>query len=198
MKKLHCFLALLISFSVQAQSGYKIGDKVQDFSLLDVKKNTMVSLSNHASSKVVVLVFTSHSCPYTKIYEQRAKEFIEEYRKKEVAFLLINPNNPASYPEDAPAEMAKAASERGYTTPYLSDASQQVANMYGANKTPEVFILKNQGGVFYLKYKGAIDDNPQVAKDVTATYVKDALDALLGNRAVKISEKRATGCVIHR
>lgn len=198
MKKLYCFLALLIPFSLSAQTGYKVGDKVADFSLQNVKDNSSVSLSSFATKKVVVLVFTSHNCPYSKIYEQRAKNFIQEFEQKGVSFLLINPNNPASNPEESAEEMAKAAKERDYKSPYLSDPKQEVCDKFGATKTPEIFILKNQGGSFIVKYKGAIDDNPQVANDVTSSYLKEALEALLSNQPVKITEKRAMGCMIHR
>lgn len=175
-----------------------MGDKVDDFSLLNVKDKSTVSLSNFFSKKIVVIVFTSHNCPYTKIYEQRAKSFIQDYEKKGVGFLLINPNNPASNPEESTEEMAKAAKERDYVSPYLSDSTQTVCDKFGATKTPEVFILKNQGSHFVLKYKGAIDDNPQVEDKVSSRYVKEALEALLNNQTVKITEKKATGCMIHR
>ncbi|HVD98039.1 MAG TPA: redoxin domain-containing protein [Cytophagaceae bacterium] len=198
MKNIICFLVLLIPFSLLAQTGYKVGDKVDDFTLPNVKDKSTVSLNNYASSKAIVIVFTSHTCPYTKIYEQRAQNFVQEYEQKGVTFLLVNPNNPASNPEESAEEMAEAAKERGYRCPYLSDATQKVTDKFGASKTPEVFVLKNQGGSFVLKYKGAIDDNPQMANDVTSSYLKDALDSVLSNQPVKISEKRATGCMIHR
>ncbi len=197
MKKIFCLLALLIPVSLMGQ-GYRIGDKIEDFTLLNVKDKSNVSLSGLSSKKAVVIVFTSHNCPYTKIYEQRAKNFILEYEQKGVIFLLINPNNPAANPEESAEEMAKAAQERGYHSVYLSDASQKVCDKFGATKTPEVFVLKNQSGNFVLKYKGAIDDNPQVANDVTSHYLREALEAVLNNQPVKITEKRATGCMIHR
>ncbi|HSZ24993.1 MAG TPA: thioredoxin family protein [Cytophagaceae bacterium] len=193
------FLLLLpfLTFG-QASSIYKVGDKVENFTLTNVVDGSKVSLSGLSSTKAVVLVFTSHECPYTKIYEQRVKDFVQEYNQKGVLFLLINSNNPVSNPEESPEEMAKAAKERGYKSPYLSDASQIVCKQYGASKTPEIFVLKNQSNGFVVKYKGAIDDNPQNATDVTAHYLKDALDAILNNQPVKITEKRASGCMIHQ
>ncbi len=197
MKKFFFIVALLIPLSVFAQ-GYKVGDKIEDFSLLDVKDKSKFSLSSLFSKKIVVIVFTSHNCPYTKIYEQRAKNFITEYEKKGVYFLLINPNNPANNPEESSEEMAKAAKEKDYSSPYLSDSTQAVCDKFGASKTPEVFILKSYGNHFILKYKGAIDDNPKAEGKVSARYVKEAIDALLCNQPVKITEKKATGCMIHR
>ena len=198
MKKLYCLLTLLIPFSISAQTGYKVGDKVEDFTLQNVKDKSNISLSSFASKKVVVIVFTSHNCPYSKIYEQRAKEFIQNYEQKGVSFLLINPNSPSTNAEESVEGMAAAAMQRDYKSPYLADPNQSVCDKFGATKTPEIFILKNQGGSFIIKYKGAIDDNPQVASDVTSNYLKEALEALLAGQPVKISEKRATGCMIHR
>lgn len=198
MKKIFSLLAFLIPVSLLAQTGYKVGDKVDDFSLENVKDKSTVSLSGYASKKAVVLVFTSHNCPYSKIYEQRAKTFVQEYEQKGVTFLLINPNNPVANPEDSPEEMAKAAAERDYHSAYLSDGAQKICDKFGATKTPEVFVLKFQSGSFVLKYRGAIDDNPQVANDVTSSYLREALEAVLNNQPVKITEKRATGCMIHR
>ena len=198
MKKLYSLLAILIPFSLAAQTGYKVGDKVEDFNLQNVKDKSAVTLTGYSSKKAIVIVFTSHNCPYTKIYEQRAKAFMQEFEQKGVAFLLINPNSPTANAEESPEEMAEAAKERDYRSPYLSDANQAVCDKFGATKTPEVFVLKNQGGSFIVKYKGAIDDNPQVASDVTSSYLREALEAVLNNQPVKITEKRATGCMIHR
>jgi peroxiredoxin len=198
MNRLYFLIIFLVPFSLSAQTGYKVGDKVDDFTLQNVKDKLNVSLNALSSKKAIVIVFTSHNCPYSKIYEQRAKNFIQEYEAKGVAFLLINPNNPSSNPEESIEEMATAAKEREYRSPYLSDGKQSVCDKFGATKTPEVFVLKNQGGSFFVKYKGAIDDNPQVATDVSSSYLREALDAVLSNQPVKISEKRATGCMIHR
>ncbi len=198
MKNLFFILILLIPCSLLAQSGYKVGDKVDDFTLLNAKDKLTLALSNFSSKKIVVLLFTSHNCPYTKIYEQRANAFIQKYEQKGVSFLLINPNNPISNPEESIEEMSKAAREGNYQSPYLLDADQLVCDKFGNTKTPEVFVLKNQGGNFVLKYKGAIDDSPQVAVNVSINYLQDALEAILSNQPVKISEKKATGCMIHR
>jgi peroxiredoxin len=198
MKRILFLIILLAPLYLLAQKGYKVGDKIEDFSLKNVKDKSTVSLSHFLSRKIVVIVFTSHNCPYTKVYEQRAKSFIKEYEQKGVSFLLINPNNPINNPEESADEMAKAAQEGNYVTPYLSDSAQTVCDQFGATKTPEIFVLKNHGNHFVLKYKGAIDDNPQVDGKATSTYLKEALEALLNNQPVKITEKKATGCKIHR
>jgi peroxiredoxin len=95
--------------------------------------------------------------------------------------------------------MARHAKEKGYRFPYLADKEHRVAGMLGATKTPEAFVLQNNGGgTFVLKYRGAIDDNPQVAQEVTVNYLHDAIAATLNRRNLSVAEKRPTGCMIKR
>lgn len=196
MKKLFVSLLLVMSSVAFSQTGYQIGDKVANFTLTNVSDNSQLSLASFNSSKAVVIIFTSHNCPYSKIYENRIKKLISEYDSKGVKFLLVNPNNPDSHPEDAASEMAVAA--KNYNAPYLADPKQQLANAFGATKTPEVMVLKNTNGTFVLKYHGAIDDNPQVESDVTSHFLREALEAVITGGVLKYSEKRATGCMIYR
>ena len=68
----------------------------------------------------------------------------------------------------------------------------------GATKTPQVFLLKNNGGNFSLVYSGAIDDNPQVQGDVHKSYLKDAIDIMLTNQKIETPEVRPVGCTIRK
>ncbi|HEX8545391.1 MAG TPA: thioredoxin family protein [Cytophagaceae bacterium] len=190
--------ALLLSISSYSfGQGYNVGDKVADFSLSNSLDNSQISLGNFAKSKSVVIVFSSPACPYVKLYEDRLVQLANDFASKEVRFLFINPNNSKASAEDSPAEMAKRAREKNYSFPYLVD-NAQVSSAFGASKTPEVFVLKNINGSFVLQYKGAIDDNPQVAADVTNSYLKEAINSILTNSSMKVADKRASGCMIKK
>jgi peroxiredoxin len=199
MKKLLVLSFLVLSLSAFRQEPYEINDAIQDFSLANaLDNNNMVSLSDFAKSKAVVLVFNSPSCAFCKIYDDRLVQLANDFKGQDVTFLFINPNNASVSSDDSPSQMAKRAKEKGYTFPYLIDGNQKIANRLGATKTPEAFVLKNVNGSFVLKYKGAIDDNPQLSSDVTSPYLKDAITAVLSNTAVKVPERRATGCMIKK
>ncbi len=43
---------------------------------------------------------------------------------------------------------------------------------------------------------GAMDDSPNNESKVTKTYLKPAIDAVLGNETVEVTETRAVGCGI--
>lgn len=189
------YILLWISiFSVKAQGNAK----VKDFTLLNTVDNQQVSLSDFSDKKGVVVIFTSNYCPYSKLYEDRIEGLASEYSNKGIQFLLINPNNPQSSKDDSIEEMAKKARERGYKFPYLADKEQKVAKMFGASKTPEAFVLKSSSNQFNIIYRGKIDNNPQVASDVSSFYLKDAIEAILNNKEVATTSERPTGCMIKR
>ncbi|MFC5269518.1 thioredoxin family protein [Adhaeribacter terreus] len=190
------FVFLLLSLNVLAQSGYQLGQKVADFTLKDAN-GRQVSLHDFAGTKTVVLVFTNNLCPYSKLYENRLVSLNNTYQNRGVRFLFINPAIGAEDGETV-ADMAKKVSERNYTFPYLADEGQKISQQFGATKTPEVFVLHGAGKDFILKYKGAIDDNPQLESGVKDTYLRNAIEAVLNDRNVQAFDKRATGCLIKK
>ncbi|SFG84776.1 redoxin domain-containing protein [Pontibacter chinhatensis] len=181
--------ALLVSVGVYAQ-GYKVGDKVADFTLQGAN-NQSVTLSELANAKTVVLVFTNNQCPYAKLYENRLVTLASNYNAKGTQFIFINPGA-----GDAGETLQDMASRK--YSPYLADVGQKVSSQFGATKTPEVFVLHNTGEEFILKYKGAIDDNPQMESGVKNFYLRNVLDEVIANHPVSTSDKRATGCLIKK
>ncbi len=171
---------------------------IQDFTLKNAVDGKEFSLSSYKSSQAVVVIFTSNYCPYAKLYEDRILDLAEGYQNKEVKFILINPNNPDRSQIEGLQKMAEKARTKSFEFPYLSDSDQKVADMFGAEKTPEAFLLKNEKGTFRVVYKGAIDDNPQVASDVSQKFLKDAIDKVLQNGAIAKADIHPTGCVIRR
>jgi hypothetical protein len=67
--------------------------------------------------------------------------------------------------------------------------------VYGATKTPHVFLLdKNR----VVKYIGAIDDSPEDAAGVEVPYLANAIEALKMGKEPDPSVTRAIGCGIKR
>jgi hypothetical protein len=82
--------------------------------------------------------------------------------------------------------------------PYLADKDQIAMEALGARKSTEVFLISKAGGKLNLVYSGAIDDNPQVAKDVKQPFLKDAIEKLLAGQKIEVANQRASGCTIRR
>lgn len=185
-------VASALLFAAPNMPEYKIGDTIKNFSLINTGDNKAISLVDFTDRKAIVIVFTSHSCPYSKIYDQRLITLAKQYDQAQVKFMFINSQTVSN--EDQPVKMASWSSANGLT--YLTDPRKEVARQFSATRTPEAFVLKNLNGKFILQYKGAIDDNPQAANQVNVEYLKTAITSVLSNEAVKVPEKRATGCVL--
>jgi peroxiredoxin len=194
-KIIYLVIFSLVGFSFKET---EVEDGVQNFSLINAIDNSTVSLNDFTKSKAVVIVFSSPSCAFSRHYDDRLINLANEFKPKDATFLLINPNNPSVSTEDNSAAMMKRAQEKNYPFPFLIDKDQQAADIFGASKTPEAFVLKYTNGSFVVRYKGAIDDNPQLASEVRASYLRDAIQSVINNSPVKISEKKATGCSIKK
>ena len=94
--------------------------------------------------------------------------------------------------------MTKKGRQLGLTMPYLADKDQTLMQSLKATKSSHCFLLKSTGGKFMVFYNGAFDDNAQVEADVRASYLRDAITAMLNNQSIAMTEVRPVGCNIKR
>ncbi len=116
----------------------------------------------------------------------------KEYSEKSVQLLALNSNNSSLSPADTYAEMVLRVREKCFNFPYVKDEDRTVARAYGAVCTPHVFLLDQDR---MLRYKGRIDDSRNPER-VTVNDLKNAIDDLLANRPVRVSETTPFGCSI--
>jgi hypothetical protein len=171
-----------------------LAQQVTDFSLTNVVNGKAVSLETYPSCSGVAIIFTTNACPYDEYYRGRIAKLSNEYADK-VPILLVNSSID---PVESADNMTKKAQQLGLSIPYLSDKDQSLMAKLGATKSPQVFLLKNDGGKFQVVYKGAIDDNAQVEADVRYAYLKDAIDIMLTNQKIATAEVRPVGCTIKK
>lgn len=172
------------------------GQSIESFSLPNSINDSNFSLSTYKSDKAVVIIFYSGKCAYGDHYFERIISIKDEFSAKGVKFILINANSSAYVPEESLKEMKNFAEKSNLNIPYLADKDKMVKNMLKATRTPEAFVLKPSQGQFSVVYKGAIDDNPQSAGDVSHTYLQDALFNLLNNSKIEFPQTRPVGCLI--
>ena len=156
----------------------------------------MISLKDYSSSKGIILIFTCNHCPFSKAYEDRIIQINKMYAEKGFPVIAINPNDEISVPEDSYDNMKIRAKEKGFVFPYIHDATQQIAKTYGATRTPHVYLLKNNSGVFSIAYIGAIDDNHSDAENVKEKYLANAIESLMQNKSANPDFTKAIGCSI--
>jgi peroxiredoxin len=172
--------------------GYKIGDTASDFELKNVD-GKMVSMADYPDAKGYIVIFTCNSCPYAVMYEDRIIELHNNYASKGYPVIAINPNDADIKPDDSYKSMQERAKTKGFDFPYIYDEKQEIFPVYGATKTPHVFLLNNEKVVEYI---GAIDDNAQDATAVSQKYVENAIAALENGKKPDPATTRAIGCSI--
>jgi len=170
-----------------------LGTAAPNFSLPDVDGRT-VSLADFAGSKALLVMFICNHCPFVKHVAAQLAQLARDYQAKGVAIVGISSNDIEAHPADSPAEMKEEAEMRGYTFPYLFDATQQVAHAYQAACTPDFFLFDSQQK---LAYRGQLDDSrPGNNLPVTGADLRAALDSLVAGKAVPAEQKASIGCNI--
>lgn len=165
--------------------------QISDFSLKQTD-GTMVSSAVYKSKAVWVVVFTGNHCVYSKKYEDRLISLSKEYAGKGVGFMLINSNDPNQSEEENLTNMKLRVKEKSFPFVYLQDELQAVAKMFGAQKNPEVFVMKGN----QIIYKGAIDNNPLMPEKANKQYLREAIDAGISGKTPAESSVTASGCNI--
>lgn len=185
----------LASFSVGPWQGSGF---IEDFKLPNVVDGQEFSLREYEETPTVVVIFTSLYCPYAQLYEERISKLINDFQGDDIRFILINSNSPKNSPKESKENMSRMAQDKSLSVPFLADHDQRVARLFGAEKSPEVFVLARQKKSFKIVYQGAIDDNPQVPSDVHHYYLRDFLKASGSGKTYSLRTTPATGCMIKR
>lgn len=169
-----------------------IGDSAPNFNLFGVD-GKQYSLEKFDQKKAIIVVFSCNHCPFVKIYEDRLIAIQKDYAARGVQLIAINSNDETRYPEESLKNMIIRAQSKKFNFPYLRDKNQSVAEAYGAERTPEVFLFDNDR---ILRYHGRIDDNVEEPHEVRFHYLRDALDKILTGKEVSTKETAIIGCTI--
>ncbi|MEN0003476.1 MAG: thioredoxin family protein [Bacteroidota bacterium] len=189
------------SFTTTEAPPLKVGDVAPAFTLKNVDGKMYplreIKDANGNTPKGYVVTFTCNTCPYAVMYEDRIQEMHEKLSPMGFPVVAVMPNDIDVKPGDSLDKMKERADDKGFTFKYLIDEKQDVYPMYGASRTPEVFLLTpNDKGQLILRYTGAIDDNAQNADAVTVNYVEKAVKAVMSNQEPSPSKVKAIGCSI--
>jgi len=171
----------------------QLGSPAPDFSLPDTDGKT-VSLDDFKDAKALLVMFICNHCPYVVHVADELARIGVDYQPKGVAVVAVSANDIKTHPADSPEMMKEEKAKRGYTFPYLYDASQAVAKAYTAACTPDFFLFDAD---HKLIYRGQLDDSrPNGDIPVTGADLRRALDAVLADQPVSADQKPSMGCNI--
>ncbi len=180
---------LLLMFSLATLN--VIGQKI---TLLDVTSGKEVKFPQFQKGSILVIVFTSNTCPYSKYYEERLVSLYNKCTDSNVDFIVINSNSPTIKVGESNNAIKERNALNGFTFPYLIDIRQEAMELLGARKNPEAFVISKNGDGFKILYQGAIDDNPKKPDGVKNAYLENAINLALKNQSAEFTH--AYGCSI--
>ena len=191
MKKISVLIVLsFLVLNIQAQKlvSVPIGSKAPllESKMLSVSRDS-ISVKDAMKKNGVLIIFSCNTCPYVIKNQQRNNAIAEHALKNDLGVIIINSNEALRQSEDSYKSMQIYAKQQKYNWHYTVDDNSVIADAYGATRTPEVFLLNATGNIMY---KGAIDDNPSDAENVTRQHLKIAIDEMVNNKKIAVKESK--------
>ncbi|MBS0262265.1 MAG: redoxin domain-containing protein [Planctomycetes bacterium] len=169
-----------------------IGRRVPNFVLPD-PSGKQVGLADFREKTSLILVFLNCQCPISNQYIPVLNELASKFADRGVGIVAIN-----SHAGDSPEKIAKHQADFKLAFPVLCDGHQQAADILGAERTGEVFLLDPQR---FVRYHGRIDDRFQYTTKRDEPQRHDlvlALEALLAGRDIEVQTTEVQGCLFGR
>ncbi len=167
----------------------KAGQKMKDVS------GKEVSIKEVSRENGVLVMFSCNTCPYVVKNQDRTVAIGEYAQKNKLGVIVLNSNEGYRGEDDSYEAMASYAKDQKYKWSYVVDKNHEMADAFGAKRTPEIFLFDKN---LKLVYHGAIDDNPSDATAVGRHHLKEAINELLEGKDISVKESKSVGCTIKR
>ncbi|HSV14123.1 MAG TPA: thioredoxin-like domain-containing protein [Tepidisphaeraceae bacterium] len=144
-----------------------------------------------APINATVCIFIAMDCPISNSYAPEINRIIAEYSPQGLSFKIVYCDADAT-----PEAVAKHAKDYGYSCPIAQDPKHELAARLHATVTPEAVVLSARDD--QPLYRGRIDDRyADVGKkryEATRHDLRDALEAIVHDRAIEHPVTQAVGC----
>ena len=180
----------IVAFSVNVGAdSVKMDKEVPNFTLKDAmdKEHSLKDLSHEKTATVVI--FISTQCPVFNHYNERIIALYNDYKDQGIQFIGINSNK-----NESVEEIAEHNKTNKFDFVVLKDLRNEIADKFGARRTPEVYLLDEKRR---LRYRGAIDNSQ---KNPETHYLRETLDLVVAGKEIPEDRKKtkAFGCTIKR
>lgn len=153
------------------------------------------TLSGAARENGLLVMFSCNTCPFVIKNQGMTKKTMEYAQAHKIGMVIVNSNEAQRTDADSYEAMERYAKAQGYTVPYVIDENSKLADIFGANHTPEIFLFDKQGK---LVYKGAMNDNPGDPTAYKKMFIEDAISNMIAGKTIDPSATRSVGCSIKR
>ena len=192
MKKVFFMIIVLFSFSFAGE--LKIGQKSPGTNLFlkNVDGNNL-TLKQLKKENGILVIFSCNTCPWGVRRQDRYNSLAKLCSLNDIGFVAVNSNARLHNSVDSFDEMIYHAAVNDYQFPYVLDKNAELAKLFGAMKTPHVYLF-NKNDI--LVYRGAIDDNAKDANKVKKKYLENAIISISKEEKIKVETTKALGCSI--
>lgn len=193
MKK-KSILTLILIFSSLFSKELELGSMLPmgDHRLLDIG-GKYLSLNEAKGENGLLVIFSCNTCPWVIRWEDRYVALTRQFSPEGIGVIAVNSNEGNFNSVDNMEEMRKHAKENSYNFPYVQDFGSRLARVFGATRTPHIYLFDNSDA---LVYRGAIDDNARDARKVEEPYLANAIEAMLSGKPIAVASTKALGCGI--
>jgi hypothetical protein len=175
-----------------ARAAVDSGKPAPDFTFIDLSGKTQ-KLSDYRG-RIVVLEWLNPGCPFVLRHYRSGNMPGTQAMAAADGAVWLQVNSTAMGDLD-PAKSSEWQKKQGViATAYIRDQSGKLGRLYGAQTTPHLFVIAQDGT---LVYQGAIDDQPNASLATTMSahnFVKAALAALKAGKPVQTTTTQPYGC----
>jgi thioredoxin-related protein len=165
-----------------------------DVKMKDIS-GVLVSLGQAKNTNGLLVMFSCNTCPYVIKNQSRTKSICTYAKSKDIGVIILNSNEGGKRIGESLADMQRYGKEQEYNWYYALDSENELADAFGATRTPECFLFDKNS---ILVYHGAIDDSPPEISEVKRAHLKEAINELLSGKDISVKESRSIGCAIKR
>jgi len=192
----------LIAMASLATIAFTVGDPLPigssmpkaDLKMQDVSGKN-ITMQDTKKENGVLVMFSCNTCPYVVKNQERTLAISKFATDNKVGVIILNSNEALRGDDDSYDAMQAYAKNQGYKWNYAVDKNHEVADAFGANRTPECFLFDKD---LKLVYHGAIDDSPSDVTAISRNHMQVAITEMVAGKEVTVKESRSVGCTIKR
>lgn len=145
----------------------------------------------------LVMIICNH-CPYVLFRMPAISQLVKDY-KNDFTIVAVNSNDASpttddSHPEDSPEFMPAFVKRWDLQCDYIFDEDQSIAKDYGAECTPEFYVVNAQG---VIVYHGELDPSHTTNRIMpTGSSLRHAMDLTLANKPIDWVPNPSFGCSV--
>jgi thiol-disulfide isomerase/thioredoxin len=167
----------------------RIGELIEDVAFTDLAGAP--GRFSDWRGRTLVVALTNVGCPVGKRYAPRLVEMADEFCKRGVDFVFVDPTE-----SDTPDALRAAAKERGVKSRVVLDVDHALVRALGARTTTDVFVLD---GARTLQFRGPVDDQYGLGyarEKPGRDHLREALEAVLAGKPPRAAALTAPGCLL--